>query len=106
MRWTPDTAGEALDLRELNAFNDVSLNDYELSLTPEAVAELRDSDSSSGSSRRKFADAGKDGGDYKDGKNIAPVGEFLTPRSPYLPGSLGFPPNITRRVLPPPPVSP
>ncbi len=108
LRWTPDTAGEALDLRELNAFNDVSLNDYELSLTPEAVAELRDTDSTTGA-KRKYADAGKDGADfkdYKDGKSLAPVGEFLSPRSPYLPGALGFPPNLTRRVLAPLPVSP
>ena len=106
VRWTPDTAGEALDLRELNAFNDVSLNEYELSLSPEAVAELRDSESTGSSKRSKYADAGKDGADYKDGKNVAPVGEFLSPRSPYLPGSLGFPPNLTRRTLAPAPVSP
>ena len=100
MRWTPDTAGEALDLRELNAFNEVSLNDYELSLTPEAVAELRDTD-------RGYADASKDyskdAGDYKDGKSIPPVGEFLSPRTPYLPGGLGFPPNLSRRKLSPSP---
>ena len=104
LRWTPDTAGEALDLRELNAFNEVSLNDYELSLTPEAVAELRETD------RRDYADASKDSskdsGDYKDGKSIPPVGEFLSPRTPYLPGGLGFPPNLARRKLAPAPVSP
>ena len=104
VRWTPDTAGESLDLRELNAFNEVSLNDYELSLTPEAVAELRDSDRSG--SRRDYADASKDAGDYKDGKSIPPVGEFLSPRTPYLPGGLGFPPNLARRKLSPSPVSP
>ena len=99
VRWTPDTAGEALELRELNAFNEVSLNDYELSLAPETVAELRDSD-------RGYADASKDGGDYKDGKSIPPVGEFLSQRTPYLPGGLGFPPNLSRRKLAPTPVSP
>ena len=99
VRWTPDTAGEAINIRELNAFNEVSLNEYELSLTPEAVAEYRTSGRGSG------YDAGKDGKDFKDGKAI-PVGEFLSPHSPYLPGGLGFPPNLTRRVLAPPPVSP
>lgn len=103
VRWTPDTAGEALDLRELNAFNEVSLNDYELSLTPEAVTELRDSERGS---NREYADASKDAGDYKDGKSIPPVGEFLSPRTPYLPGGLGFPPNLARRKLAPAPVSP
>lgn len=107
VRWTPDTAGQALDLRELNAFNEISLNDYELSLTPEAVAALNDSEGNGNG--RNYADSSKGGGDfkdYKDGKSIPPVGEFLSPRSPYLPGGLGFPPNLTRRVLAPTPVSP
>lgn len=104
LRWTPDTAGEALDLRELNAFNEVSLNDYELSLTPEAVAELRDTDRGGYADASK--DSSKDAGDYKDGKSIPPVGEFLSPRTPYLPGGLGFPPNLTRRKLALAPVSP
>jgi hypothetical protein len=107
VRWTPDTAGQALDLRELNAFNEISLNEYELSLTPEAVAALNDSEGNGNG--RSYADSGKGGGDfkdYKDGKSIPPVGEFLSPRSPFLPGSLGFPPNLTRRVLAPTPVSP
>ena len=98
-RWTPDTAGEAINIRELNAFNEVSLNEYELSLTPEAVTEYRTSGRANG------YDSGKDGKDFKDGKAM-PVGEFLDPHSPYLPGGLGFPPNLTRRVLAPPPVSP
>ena len=105
LRWTPDTAGEALDLRELNAFNEISLSEYELSLTPEAVTE----NEQSGRGRR-YADSrdgkGGDGKDYKDGKSIPAVGEFLTPRSPYLPGGLGFPPNLSRRTLAPVPVSP
>ena len=101
VRWTPATTGTALDLRELNAFNEVSLNEFELSLTPEAVAESLDSSDG----HNGYADAGKDGKDYKDGKGIAPVGEFLSPHSPYLPGGLGFPPNLTRRRAPAP-VSP
>ena len=100
VRWTPDNAGEAIEIRELNAFNEVSLNNYELSLTPEAVAEYRTSDRGNG------YDSGKDGKDYKDGKGVAPVGEFLSRSSPYLPGGLGFPPNLSRRTLAPTPVSP
>ena len=98
VRWIPATAGESLDLRELNAFNEVSLNEFELSLTPEAVAESLDSSDG----HNGYADAGKDGKDYKDGKGVAPVGEFLSPHSPYLPGGLGFPPNLTRRRAPAP----
>ena len=103
LRWTPDTAGDAIDIREMNAFNEISLSEYDLSLTPEAVTELRASEN--GNSYAGGRD-GKDGKDYKDGKGIPPVGEFLTPRSPFLPGSLGFPPNLTRRTLAPVPVSP
>ncbi len=104
VRWTPDTAGEALDLRELNAFNEVSLGEYELSLTPEAVTEIQKSDRER--DRGNGYASGGDGKDYKDGKSIPAVGEFLTPRSPYLPGGLGFPPNLSRRKLAPVPVSP
>lgn len=106
LRWTPDTAGEAIDIREMNAFNEISLSEYDLSPTPEAVTERRTSDGGSSYARGRDGKDGMDGKDYKDGKGIAPVGEFLTPRSPFLPGSLGFPPNLTRPVLAPVPVSP
>jgi hypothetical protein len=87
VRWKPATAGEALALRELNAFGDVALNEYELALAPDAIGE-------------RFAVI--DGKDYKDFKGLPPVGEFITPRTPPIPGALGFPPNLTRRN----PVSP
>jgi hypothetical protein len=107
VRWMPDTAGQPLDLRELNAFNEIALNDYELSLAPDAVAELSGSDSGSGNGRDTDSSKGSgDFKDYKDGKSIPPVGEFLSQRSPYLPGGLGFPPNLSRRKLAPAPVSP
>jgi hypothetical protein len=78
----------------LNAFNEISQNEYELSLTPEAVAELQSSD---GAGSRDTADSSKGSGDFKDYKDgKTPVGEFLGQRSPYLPGGLGFPPNLTR----------
>ncbi len=96
VRWTPTTAGESISLKEINAFNDISLSEYDLSLTPAAVADL-------GTSR----DYSKDGKDYKDPKaGPPPVGEFFPQRSPYLPGGLGFPPNLGRRgVQPPTPLS-
>jgi len=87
VRWTPATAGETLTLRELNAFGDVALNEYELALAADAVGE-------------RFAAI--DGKDYKDFKGLPPVGEFISPRTPPIPGALGFPPNLTRRN----PVSP
>jgi hypothetical protein len=87
-RWTPEFAGEAFVLRELNAFGGLSLTDYALTLSPEAIAELA-------------KDASKDGKafvDYKDGKALEPVGELFPRQTPYLPPSLGFPPAIPPAV--------
>ena len=97
VRWTPVNPTDTLTIRELNSFGALSLNDYEVGLKPEVVA-------------------GYSGGDGKDGKEIAegpmdpkdpkndPIA--LGPQgSPYLPGALGFPPNITGNSPPPTPVS-
>jgi hypothetical protein len=91
VRWTPATAGEALALRELNAFGECALDEYEVALAPDAIAELAD--------EGRYTAAFKD---YKDFKGLPPVGEFISPRTPPIPGALGFPPNLTRRN----PVSP
>jgi len=93
LRWTPETGGQPLVLREVNAFNGYSLADYSLSLTPEAIAELAE-------------DASKDGKAFADGKGgkeaKAPVGELFNRRTPYLPPSLGFPPPLPPRIPPQP----
>lgn len=89
-RWIPEAGSEALAIRELNAFNGLSLSEYSLGMTPEAVAELV-----------KNGDMSKDGKSFKDGKALPEVGELFKSRSPYLPGALGFPPNLTGRVPPP-----
>jgi hypothetical protein len=89
-RWTPEFAGEAFVLRELNTFGNFTLSDYALALSPEAIAELA-------------KDASKDGKAFvgKGGKALEPVGEQLEPvgelfprQTPYLPPALGFPPPI------------
>jgi hypothetical protein len=91
VRWTPDNAGDALTLRELNTFNSLSLANTELSVRPEVIAEVG------------RADYSKDGKSFKDFKepvaagpeeDLAPVADF-NQKSPYLPGALGFPPIIT-----------
>lgn len=90
VRWSPASGTESLTLREINAFNGLSLSEYALGMTPEAVAELV-----------KNGDLSKDGKSFKDGKGLPDaVGELRPSRSPYLPGALGFPPNLTA-VLPP-----
>jgi hypothetical protein len=82
-RWTPEFAGEALVIREVNAFGGLSLTDYALALSPEAIAELA-------------KDASKDGKAFvgKEGKALEPVGELFPRQTPYLPPALGFPPPI------------
>ena len=92
VRWTPEKAGDTITIKELNAFNEISLSQYDLGLSPDAIAE-------------RSPDSSKDGKDARDGKAGPPaVGEFFPQRSPYLPGGLGFPPNIGRRG--PVPLSP
>lgn len=90
VRWNPETGTDPLAIREINAFNGLSLSEYALGMTPEAVAELV-----------KNGDVSKDGKSFKDGKSLPEVGEFRPSRSPYLPGALGFPPNLTGRIPPP-----
>jgi hypothetical protein len=87
VRWTPQTAGESVAIREINSFGDFSLNDYELVPDPSAVAE-------------QLGDVSKDGKDFKDKQGPDPVGELLPGKNPFMPAGLGFPPNLTRVVSP------
>jgi hypothetical protein len=99
VRWTPATAGENLNVRELATFDGMTLDDYEVSLSPEVVAEGPTKDTSGD---------GKESKDIIDPKKnpLEPVALGPT-SSPYLPGALGFPPTPTsRRIVIPPSVSP
>lgn len=97
--WVPATPTDSLTIRELNTFDGMSLNDYEVSLAPEAVAEFTGN-----------PDASKDGKDFKDFKDpkaLDPIAAGPMSSSPYLPGALGFPPSLTSRRVPPlPPEEP
>ena len=107
VRWSPENPAENLTVREISSFNGVTLDNYEVGLSPEVVAEYRPSSKASGSSQESSSyDPSKDSKDSKDPKkNPEPVA--IGPGgSPYLPGALGFPPNPTRRVRIPPSVSP
>ena len=96
VRWTPDTAGSTVTIRELASFGSESLNDYEVGLKPDAVAAYDPGARSNGS--------GKDAKEIAEGPNDPSkdppvVAEGFQGGSPYLPGALGFPPNInTRRI--------
>ena len=100
VRWTPVNPGDALTIRELNSFGDLSMNDYEVGLKPEVVAGY------SGANGKDAKEIAEGPLDPKDPKNDPIAGG--PPGSPYLPGALGFPPNLTGRGLPrpPTPVSP
>ena len=83
-RWTPDAAGQPLNVREIDSFGDVALNDYELA--PDSVAEGPQ-------------DASKDAGKQvlpQDGKTELPpaVGEEDPVKTAFIPGVPVFPPNI------------
>ena len=98
VRWTPVNPTDTLTIRELNSFGALSLNDYEVGLKPEVVAGYSGAD---GKDAKEIAEGPLD---PKDPKNdpiaLGPAG------SPYLPGALGFPPNLTRNLPPTTPVSP
>ena len=84
VRWTPATAGQPLDIREINSFGDLALNDYEL--TPDTVAEQPQANETSG----------KEALPNDGGKETLPpaVGEDLPMKDPFIPGVPVFPPNI------------
>lgn len=93
VRWTPVSPSDAFSLREFASFSGITLANYEVSLNPAAVAAY---DSVGYEDYRTNTD-GKEvlGPDGKDAKEVA-----LAPPSPYLPGALGFPPNLDRRRIP------
>jgi len=114
VRWTPDTPNDTINIREIASFGSNSLNDSEVALKPAAVAAY-DPGSRSNGEGKDAKDAIAQGPDSKDPAEVA---DFRG-GSPYLPGSLGFPPNFDPRLViphfppntpphhpPPPPLSP
>ena len=96
VRWTPATGNDTITIREIASFGALSLNDWEVGLKADAIAAYDPGARNTGT--------GKDGKDNKDAKEIAqgpqdPIGAFQG-GSPYLPGALGFPPNISHNLIP------
>ncbi len=87
-RWTPETAGQPLNVREIDSFGDVALNDYELA--PDAVAD------GSQETGGKETVGGKETIPAEGGKETLPpaVGEELPAKTPFIPGVPVFPPTI------------
>ena len=98
VRWSPVSPTDSLTVREVNSFSTMTLADSEVSLSPEAIAEFGPDSGS---------DPSKDGKAFVDNKNPKEVALGPNAGSPYLPGSLGFPPNLTSNRVPPlPPQQP
>ena len=85
IRWTPDNETDSIGIREINAFGDLDLRHYAVSTKPEPIGE-------------KTRDRSKGGKDFKQPEPIAegpePIADLLPQTGPYLPGALGFPPNV------------
>ncbi len=87
-RWTPDAPGQPLNVREINSFGDVALNDYQLS--PPAVSEGPDA-AQNESDGKQTLPIGENGGKTE----LPPaVGEEDPAKTPFIPGVPVFPPNI------------
>ena len=91
-RWTPDTAGQPLNVREIDSFGDVALNDYELAPNSTAEAPTKD-----------YADSKAGGGGKEaippvgeNGKEALPpaLGEQEPVKTAFIPGVPVFPPTI------------
>jgi hypothetical protein len=95
VRWTPVSPSDAFSLREFESFSGITLANYEVSLNPAAVAAY-DSAAEEGYPTSTDGKEVLSPADGKDAKEVA-----LAPPSPYLPGALGFPPNLDRRRVPP-----
>jgi len=92
-RWTPDAGGQPLNLREIDSFGDVALNDYELA--PDAVAENPSASEASGKEVIPSASGGKEA--------LPPaVGEQDPTKTPFIPAVPGFPPVPPNVAVPPP----
>jgi hypothetical protein len=102
IRWSPVTPTDTITIRELASFGATSLNDSEVALKPDAVAAYDPGTGSNGNG--KDAKEIAQGPDDKS-KEPPQVAEFRG-GSPYLPGALGFPPNIDPRTFVPPGVPP
>ena len=103
VKWEPANGVDPLEVYELNAFGNGDLATYAVVMGPDAIAEL-------GKDASKDGKTFRDGKTYADGKSgkdlLEPIAEgpdaIAAPPQPgpYLPGSLGFPPNIAGLVPP------
>ena len=114
LRWTPESGEASFTLREVNAFADLNLSDYEVTGAPAAISQgpaVKGSDDTkvkvsdtAEPAEKSYADGkssldgktpialGPNPRNFKDASNPPIVGRG--PRGGFLPGGLGFPPNF------------
>jgi hypothetical protein len=97
VRWTPANGTDPISIRELGSFGSLSLNDYEVGMNPEAVAQ--GGTGSNGKDAKDAKEIAEGPRDPKDPKALDPLAAGPT-GSPYLPGALGFPPNFDPFTVP------
>jgi hypothetical protein len=109
-RWTPVTPGQPLNVREINSFGDLALNDYQLAPPPVTEGPQDSSGSAAGGKETIGKETLPVG---EGGKEPLPVAEEVPLKTPFDPGVPVFPPNIPIGTpprahtphFPPPPVS-
>jgi len=101
MRWTPANGTDPLTVREINAFGETKLTSYAVNATAGTPAAVEDRQLVADRSTRSKSD-GKETRDAKDSKDAKNLEEIAAgpgaAGGPFLPGSLGFPPNINSRL--------
>jgi hypothetical protein len=103
MRWTPTNGTDPLTVREINAFGEAKLTSYAVNATagtPAAVVDRQLASEKYDRSTRSKSDGKetRDAKDAKDAKNLEEIAAGPGESSPFLPGSLGFPPNVNGRL--------
>lgn len=113
IRWTPEGGTGSFALREVNAFGDLSLANYEVISTPVGIAKSAAQAAAEDQAGKEASDgktlapvaSGKEVVDFKGGKeSVPPV--LLGPNG-YRPGLVGFPPDfVVSQPEPPEPPKP
>lgn len=100
-RWTPADGSQPLALSEINSFGDTEISGYAVNAASSpAIAAQGDTETAGVDEADayvyEYTGDGKEYVDYKDSKKtvLPPVAEFLPTKSPFVPGTLGFPPNL------------
>jgi hypothetical protein len=101
LRWTSAEGSNELPLRELNTFGELSLADYEVAGLSSEVASSNPAGAGDGKELMPIGE-GKETVDFKGGtgkEQVPPIASGPAGRG-FRPGTLGFPPNLSRPVSP------